>query len=302
MMYEWVNAADTHASPASANNTTDENFTGTPSNVNAGNMVYTNDVEEGWRADGWYEIDGAKSTGKQDDTSWYYFKDGKAKKAPIKVNTVDQKITADGDQVSIYRDRIKIKASKNSYFCFDEVGQMKTGLQAIGKGDNVDFYYFDDNGYMKTGKTGEVENDDSTYYYSFSNKNGDNGQGVTSITDGYLYWNGKRLEADDDYRIYELAPNDYYLVDTKGKIQKSESKEYDVENWNGAGTQENIKFKFNGSKVAQYSVKTANDTFPGYTSISSVMGGNNSTATTPFIKLYDRTYTMTGANGAGTWQ
>ena len=32
-------------------------------------------------AGGWYEIDGAEDTGASDDTDWYYFKDGKAKRA-----------------------------------------------------------------------------------------------------------------------------------------------------------------------------------------------------------------------------
>ena len=40
-----------------------------------------NVVEEGWRADGWYQIDGADALKAGDDTDWYYFKDGKAKKA-----------------------------------------------------------------------------------------------------------------------------------------------------------------------------------------------------------------------------
>lgn len=56
----------------------------------------------------------------------------------------------------------------------------------------------------------------------------------TEKNSGYLYWNGKRLEADD-YRIYEIG-SDYYLVNSKGKLQKSTSK-YDVENDN---TEDNI--------------------------------------------------------------
>jgi len=40
---------------------------------------------------------------------------------------------------------------------------------------------------------------------------------------GYLYWNGKRLEAEDDYRTYRVKDK-YYLVNASGKIQKSSSK------------------------------------------------------------------------------
>ena len=39
---------------------------------------YMNQVEEGWKADGWYQIDGADVLGAGDDTDWYYFKDGKS--------------------------------------------------------------------------------------------------------------------------------------------------------------------------------------------------------------------------------
>ena len=41
----------------------------------------------------------------------------------------------------------------------------------------------------------EEENDSFTYY--FQTKNGGNGKGVTGEKSGYLYWKGKRLEAED---------------------------------------------------------------------------------------------------------
>ena len=103
---------------------------------------------------------------------------------------------------------------------------MQTGLQMIDK----KFYYFDNDGYMKTGKIANVEEEDDNYTYYFETKNGKNGQGYTGEKSGYLYWNGKRLEADDDYRIY-VVDKKYYLVNNKGKLQKSTSKEYDVENF-----------------------------------------------------------------------
>ena len=119
-----------------------------------------NVVEEGWRADGWYQIDGADALKAGDDTDWYYFKDGKAKKADDgEKNNTD--LTDDGAKV--YTKKIKING-KN--FCFNEIGQMQTGLQMIDK----KFYYFDNDGYMKTGKIANVEEEDDNYTYYFETK------------------------------------------------------------------------------------------------------------------------------------
>ena len=211
MLYEWINGVK--ANVASNAKLDSDSIEATASEVR-----YMNVVEEGWRADGWYQIDGADALKAGDDTDWYYFKDGKAKKADDgEKNNTD--LTDDGAKV--YTKKIKING-KN--FCFNEIGQMQTGLQMIDE----KFYYFDNDGYMKTGKIANVEEEDDNYTYYFETKNGKNGQGYTGEKSGYLYWNGKRLEADDDYRIY-VVDKKYYLVNNKGKLQKSTSKEYDVE-------------------------------------------------------------------------
>ena len=44
-------------------------------------MQYSNVVEDGSRANGWYEIDGSADTGEDGDTDWYYFDDGEAERA-----------------------------------------------------------------------------------------------------------------------------------------------------------------------------------------------------------------------------
>ena len=74
---------------------------------------------------------------------------------------------------------------------------MQTGLQFI-PAQNA-FYYFDDKGYMKTGKMSSVEEENDSFTYYFQTKNGGNGKGINGENSGYLYWNGKRLEADDDF-------------------------------------------------------------------------------------------------------
>ena len=53
-----------------------------------------------------------------------------------------------------------------------------------------------------------------------------------------MYWGGKRLEADDDNKIYRIDGK-YYLVNSSGKIQKSSSKKYDIED---NGTDLYVKF------------------------------------------------------------
>ena len=109
---------------------------------------------------------------------------------------------------------------------------------------------------MQTGKETNVEDDDDAYNFYFITKNGKNGQGQTGEKDGYLYFGGKRLEADDDYRVY-YCDGKYWLVNNKGKIQSSESKKYDVEELkvgtaNVTGT---FKFEFNNDD----SIKTVLD-------------------------------------------
>ena len=200
------------------------------------NMQYSNVVEDGSRANGWYEIDGAADTGEDGDTDWYYFDDGE----PERADAGKDFVTVDGDREKVFRAKIKINGK---YFCFNEMGQMQTGLQYIGA-DHA-FYFFDENGYMQTGKETNVEDDDDSYNFYFITKNGKNGQGQMGEKDGYLYFGGKRLEADDDYRIY-FFDGKYYLVNNKGKIQDSKSKKYDVENGNGM-TEAKFTFRNDGS-------------------------------------------------------
>ena len=263
MLYEWINGGK-----ISVGSNAQLDGSATPSNTNAGDMIYTNVVEEGWRADGWYEIDGAEDTGANNDTDWYYFKNGEAKKANM---TTDQLAFANGivtdDNDPVFRARIKVEGK---YFCFNEIGQMQTGLQYIPA--QGAFYYFDANGYQKTGKVSSVECEDDDYTFYFQTKNGGNGKGVTGEKDGYLYWNGKRLEADDDYKVYEVE-NNFYLVNNKGKIQKSASKKYDVEN-TGA---EDVTFAFTG-----YKIDTAKTEAAGLAEVAAAEG--------PTIELYDEIF------------
>ena len=226
MLYEWINDRKVSGvAPASQSNPALDG-SASPSGIGqVSHMVYANEVEEGWRADGWYEIDGSEDTKTDSDTDWYFFKDGKAKKADMAKDTAGIR----NDDGIVYVARIKVDSPKGGkqYFAFNEYGQMQTGLQYIAK--DKGFYYFDENGYPKSGKVTNVECDDDSYEFYFNTTKGKNGQGYTDgEKSGYLYFNGKKLTADDDYRLF-FWNDKVYLVNTKGKIQKN-NKKYDIEN------------------------------------------------------------------------
>ena len=225
MLYEWIDndTTVTHASNAQldGNLSAASGSSATPK-PDVDKLLYYNEVDDGSRGNGWYQIDGAEDRGNDGDTDWYYIDDGEITYAD---GGTSDFATYDKQGDPIYLQRIKVEGK---YFAFNEEGQMQTGLQ-YAKADHG-FYYFDENGYQKTGRVSSVECDDDDYTFYFNTKNGKNGQGYKGIKDNYLYFNGKRLDADDDYRLYYYN-GDIYLTNNKGKIQKAKSeKKYDIEN------------------------------------------------------------------------
>ena len=267
MLYEWING---NTSKKGSNAQLD----GEATKASIGEMRYYNAVEEGWRADGWYQIDGSEDVGTDGDTDWYYVDDGEVKHADTSKDQVSD--IKDDDDAYVYVARIKVNGK---YFAFNEKGQMLTGLQFVEQ-DGA-FYYFDEDGYQKTGKISSVECDDDDYTFYFNTKNGKNGQGVTGEKDGYLYFAGKRLEADDDYRLYYVK-GAVYLVNSKGKIQKSD-KDYDIEN-----VGEDVAVTFSGKTV-----KTVENVNISKEAIEDILEdeyfdpSGDYTVSIPFIQLYD---------------
>ena len=259
MLYEWINDNDVRypAPGTSSNAQLDGNLAeATGSNAGQGyagsaqniqGMLYYNVVEEGWRGDGWYEIDGSEDAGTDGDTDWYYIDDGEPERADASFdNPTKNDYVTDDEDGAVYVARIKVPSEKMGkvYFAFNEMGQMQTGLQYIPEENG--FYYFDDNGYPVDGKVSDVECDDDSYAFRFETKNGHNGKGIQGEKDNYLYFNGKRLEADDDYKFY-VVDGDVYLVNNKGKIQKSKGgKTYD-EIENGYFEGKNVKVTTNNN-------------------------------------------------------
>ena len=306
MLYEWINNKKVSVgTPGNAH--LDGNATAGSATID--DMLYYNIVEEGWRGDGWYEIDGSEDVGEDNDTDWYFFDDGEAEHADADGSDF---ATYDEDGAKVHVARIKVDSSKGKkYFAFNEKGQMQTGLQYMA--EDKGFYYFDENGYMQDGKVSDVECDDDDYNFYFNTKNGSNGQGYTGEKDNYLYFNGKRLEADDDYRLYYLD-GDIYLVNNKGKIQssKSDNKKFDIENKGIAEEDVNVTFK--GKKVD--SVKIENgasyDAADLIKEAEKIMAAGeafdpseDSIVSIPFIQLYDDdqyTYLQKGSAFVEGWR
>ncbi len=305
MLYEWINNKKVSVgTPGNAH--LDGNATAGSASID--DMLYYNIVEEGWRGDGWYEIDGSEDVGEDSDTDWYFFDDGEAEHADADGSDF---ATYDGDGAKVHVARIKVDSSKGKkYFAFNEKGQMQTGLQYMA--EDKGFYYFDENGYMQDGKVSDVECDDDDYNFYFNTKNGSNGQGYTGEKDNYLYFNGKRLEADDDYRLYYLG-GDIYLVNNKGKIQssKSDNKKFDLENKGIA--EEDVNVQFTGKKVksvklengTEYSaeelIKDAEDIIKS----ADFDPSEDYIVSIPFIQLYDDdqyTYLQKGTDFVEGWR
>jgi glucan-binding YG repeat protein len=243
MLYEWINNANVKLG---SNARLDGKIKASVGVASVSDMLWYrengSDSIDGSRPTGWFKIDGSEDVGTDSDTDWYYIKKGEAKHA------------GDNDTMGIMdgKDTIYVKREKidGKYFAFNEKGQMQDGLQYIGG----NMYYFNSDGYMQTGKQSNVEEgDDDTYNYYFTTKNSGNGKGYTGEKDGYLYWNGKRLEADDDYKIFKVD-GAYYVVNTKGKCQKSNSKKYDVERYDGQTEEKYEGFHWTGKKTYKVDV------------------------------------------------
>ncbi|SFR86936.1 hypothetical protein [[Clostridium] aminophilum] len=238
MLYEWVFNRKVDATYGQLDKATD-------GNVDITDMRWYQEngdgANNGARYKGWQYISGSEALDKAGDTNWYYFKDSKAKHADKLDATAEAGRSTltkaerkdwtglDDEGSPVYRKKEKLSwDGKNGTFCFDQFGRMKTGLQYI-EGNT---YFFNDDGYMQTGKISNVEEaDGDTFTYYFQTKNTGKGHGITGEKDGYLYFMGKRLEADDDYRIY-YVDNNYYLVNSKGKLQKTCTKK-DIELFTG---------------------------------------------------------------------
>ncbi len=161
--------------------------------------------EDGKRASGWHEIEGAKGISEEGELHRFYFRSGR----PVAAETGIQTFFIDSKK-----------------YAFNEKGEMQTGKQIITleNGETANAYFGTD-GSMKTGKQ-TIFNEDSgeneTWYFHTDGER--KGLGFHGIRDNVIYYYGLRQAASSDVRF---APVEFdgvsYLVNTSGTIQKAPS-------------------------------------------------------------------------------
>ncbi len=144
------------------------------------------------------------------DGAWYYFDS----------NGVPAYLSSEAHSLSEAVTRI----NGQSYF-FDEYGRMQSGMLGFRmEGGTILSAYFgadDSDGAMKRDRQTNVydeEGERGTYYFNTSGVN--RGGGYTGERNGYLYANGKLVQAEDgeDFQVFEVEGR-LYLVDESGRVQ-----------------------------------------------------------------------------------
>ncbi len=168
---------------------------------NAEGYQYYN--ENGTRASGWMTITGIPGLSSEDELYKFYFKNGRPYFA---------------------EKGLEIFRVGSSRHCFNEKGEMQTGLQSITLEDGSKAnYYFGADGAMKTGKQTILDEDSGItqtwYFHADSEKYG---QGYHGIRDNVIYENGLRLQAESYMRYAPVSfEGKNYLVNASGTIQKA---------------------------------------------------------------------------------
>ena len=146
----------------------------------------------------WLNIEGPSdlSTGSKE---WYYF---------------------DNNGRPVYGDEnsYEVREIHGARYVFDMYGVAQYGLVEV----DGEFYYCGEKDGDRSCRTGKVTIEDgidsgrSTYYFDT------NGKGVTGVKDGYLYYKGKRQEADSasKYEVFDVPGVGKRLVNSTGKVMK----------------------------------------------------------------------------------
>lgn len=166
------------------------------------NFRYYDEEQGGKRAIGWYTIEGAPGMSESDNEFTFYFKNGvafHAAKPGLELFTINSK-----------------------KYCFNENGEMQTGLKTL-PGENNATFYFNESGEMMTGKQTIYDEDleeNQTWY--FNAKGSQKGQGFHGERDNQIYLNGLLQKADPELRYEAVTLGEKkYLINTSGSIQKA---------------------------------------------------------------------------------
>lgn len=161
--------------------------------------------EDGKRADGWYQIEGAPGISEEGEIFTFYFKKGRPYYASTGIQTFN---------------------INSRRYGFNTRGEMETGLQLVTTEDGRTVnYYFGEDGVMKTGKQTIYDEDlDENQTWFFLTDGGNKGQGFHGVRDNNVYRQGLRLDADRDLRYAPVELDGVrYLVNASGSIQKASS-------------------------------------------------------------------------------
>ena len=161
--------------------------------------------EDGKRASGWREIEGAEAISEEGETYRFYFKNG----APYHAASGLELFSVDSKK-----------------YAFNVRGEMQTGKQVVNTEDGASAnFYFGEDGVMRTGKqtiyNEKTDEDENWYFHTDGTKKG---QGYHGVKDNVLYVHGLRQSADKDLRYAPAELDDQrYLVNANGVVQKASS-------------------------------------------------------------------------------
>ncbi len=189
------------ASQSNAEEANEENASAKPVTIDS----YQYYEEDGKRAEGWYQIEGAPDISEEGEIFTFYFKKGRPYHAATGIQTFN---------------------INSKRYGFNTRGEMETGLQLVTTEDGrTANYYFGDDGVMRTGKQTIYDEDlDENQTWFFLTDGGNKGQGFHGIRDNNVYRQGLRLDADRDLRYAPVELDGVlYLVNPSGSIQKASS-------------------------------------------------------------------------------
>ena len=150
-----------------------------------------------------------------EEVVWYYFEsNGKPKSASY-------------EEIPSTNDFIRINSKS---YLFNEYGNPVSGLVKvqIAKTGEYTAYYFDDDSKLPLKGKATIEEADGTESTFYFNEGSYAGRGYTGVKDNYLYYMGKRQEAEDGmkYTAYTFEDNGEiktYVVSETGRIVKNKT-------------------------------------------------------------------------------
>ena len=179
-----------------------------------------------------------------EDVVWYYFSaNGTPEAGP------DKEHATTGD----------FKRINGKSYLFDELGNPVSGLrkvQVAATGEDTSYYFDEDSKLAVTGKVTieEADGTESTFYF---NEGSYAGRGYTGVKNNYLYYMGKRQEAEDGMKYVAITIEDdgvkkTYVVNESGRVQKSKEVK-DDDGYKYKTDSNGILTHYNGNEVGSRS-------------------------------------------------